>query len=428
MTKQTQSVPRELTRRERALSKFEQEQLHRLYLLLGIAGGLVALSLLLGALYTYVYIPNSAVATVNGEKITVSQYQNRVQYERFILEDQYQQIAAERAKVVESNNEQLAGLYEQWANQILQQRQMVDQQTLEVMVGDILIQAEAVKRGISVSEDEVTEQVNRFMASRAGGLTSAAASETVTAQAEASKTAAAWTPTPTLTPTLAPITSTKDVTPTATPFDTPIPGPTPTLNIVAPDILTTQYNNWLNTLSQNVGIDAVTYRQFIRASIFRDKVSKAIGDEAPKLAEQSNSRHILVKTDEDAQKVIQRLKAGEKFADLAKELSEDPGSKDDGGDLGFVVRGRFVKVIDDAVFTQPIGEVKAVKSDFGVHVLEVLAREKRELSPEDYNQSKRTTFDDWLKSMRDKATVQTYWSKEMLPRDKFLTQSPTGAN
>ncbi len=421
--KQTDSGPRELTRKERAFSKREQEQLNKLYTGLGISGGLVILALILGALYTYIYIPNSAIAIVNKEKITIDQYHKRVQYERFILEDQYRQIAAERAKVVESENEQLAGLYEQWSNQILQQRQLVDQQTLDIMIGDKLIETEASKRSITVSDQEVTEQINRLLAGRLGGLTTAEASETATARAEASQTAALWTPTPTFTPSPTKIiTSTKNVSPTETPANTAIPGPTPTLNVIAAADLGTQYTNWINTLAENTGITAVEYRQFIRANIFRDKLGKIIGDEAPKSAEQAQARHILVKTEEEAKKIIKRLEGGEKFAKLAEELSEDPGSKMEGGDLGFVPHGRFVEPIDKAIFSMPIGEIKAVQSSFGWHVLEVLVRENRLLSPEDYNQSKRTTFNDWLEKSRKESTIENYWSIDKLPRDKFLTQ------
>jgi peptidyl-prolyl cis-trans isomerase D len=66
----------------------------------------------------------------------------------------------------------------------------------------------------------------------------------------------------------------------------------------------------------------------------------------------------------------QAKKAPEKFADLAKQHSQDPGSKDQGGDLGLFGRGSMVKAFDDAVFAMKVGEIAGpVETDFGYHVI-----------------------------------------------------------
>ena len=54
------------------------------------------------------------------------------------------------------------------------------------------------------------------------------------------------------------------------------------------------------------------------------------------------ARHILVETEDEAKKVPARVKGGEDFAKVAGELSKDPGSKTDGGDLGFFTKDRMV--------------------------------------------------------------------------------------
>ncbi|MGP4854936.1 peptidylprolyl isomerase, partial [Klebsiella pneumoniae] len=63
---------------------------------------------------------------------------------------------------------------------------------------------------------------------------------------------------------------------------------------------------------------------------------------------------------------------GADFAALAKANYEDPGSKDTGGDLGWVERGAMVKPFEDALFAMKAGEVTGpVKTDFGFHVLKL---------------------------------------------------------
>ncbi|KDA53786.1 hypothetical protein EG19_02925 [Thermoanaerobaculum aquaticum] len=95
-----------------------------------------------------------------------------------------------------------------------------------------------------------------------------------------------------------------------------------------------------------------------------------------------HARHILVrpegdgedawrKAQERAMAVLRKAQApGADFAALAKEFSEDPGSKESGGDLGWFERGRMVKEFEDAVFAMQPGEVKGpVRSQFGYHII-----------------------------------------------------------
>jgi parvulin-like peptidyl-prolyl isomerase len=427
MAKQQTQPSRLPTRKQLALSRREREQLRFIYMGLGLVAALVLLVLGIGLYQTYVLEPNSPVASVDGVEIATRDYQNRVRYERFLLDSQYQQILQQQAALAQPGNEQLAQIlgsqFEQMAGQILQQRSVLDRQTVETMIEDKLVEVEAQKRGLEASDEEVNEYINEFLASQAGGLTAKSATETVTARAEASATATLWTPTPTLTPspTITPtevITPSEAITPTATPANTPTPAPTPTLTVIDENTLTTEYTNWLQTLRDVVGIDETQYRQIIRAAVLKDKLQEALGEETPKVAEQVHARHILVETEDEAKEVIERLNKGEDFAELAKELSKDTTSGLEGGDLGFVPRGRFVEAVEEPVFTLPVGQVsEPIQSDFGWHVIEVLAREERELSPTDYQLSQRQAYTKWLTDMRAAADVQEFWTIEKAPED-----------
>jgi len=107
--------------------------------------------------------------------------------------------------------------------------------------------------------------------------------------------------------------------------------------------------------------------------------------------EQVRARHILLKVDDnrseeeaDAQIAIirQRLAAGEDFAALARQLSEDTGSAAQGGDLGFFGRGAMVPEFEEAAFSATAGEVVGpVRSSFGVHLLEVMERREGGVRP-----------------------------------------------
>jgi peptidyl-prolyl cis-trans isomerase D len=102
--------------------------------------------------------------------------------------------------------------------------------------------------------------------------------------------------------------------------------------------------------------------------------------------EQARSRHILIKvaagadakTDAAAKAkaagLLKQIQGGANFADLARKNSDDPGSKDRGGELDFARRGTMVPEFENAIFTQKIGDTKIVKTQFGYHIVQVEER------------------------------------------------------
>ena len=75
-----------------------------------------------------------------------------------------------------------------------------------------------------------------------------------------------------------------------------------------------------------------------------------------------------------AEDILKQIQKGGNFADLAKKNSDDPGSKDSGGELGFAQRGHMVPEFDNAIFTQKIGDMKIVKTQYGYHIVQVEER------------------------------------------------------
>ncbi|MFZ0747613.1 MAG: peptidyl-prolyl cis-trans isomerase [Terracidiphilus sp.] len=102
--------------------------------------------------------------------------------------------------------------------------------------------------------------------------------------------------------------------------------------------------------------------------------------------EQARSRHILIQVSAGAdakadaaakakaENILKQLKAGGNWTELAKKYSDDPGSKDSGGELGFAQRGHMVPAFDNAIFTQKIGDIEIVKSQYGYHIVQVEER------------------------------------------------------
>lgn len=89
--------------------------------------------------------------------------------------------------------------------------------------------------------------------------------------------------------------------------------------------------------------------------------------------EEVKARHILVKTEDEAKKLITELDGGAKFEDLAAKHTTDPSGKDSGGDLGYFGAGMMVPEFEKAAFALEIGAyTKApVQSQFGFHIIKL---------------------------------------------------------
>jgi peptidyl-prolyl cis-trans isomerase C len=83
--------------------------------------------------------------------------------------------------------------------------------------------------------------------------------------------------------------------------------------------------------------------------------------------------HILVEKQSEALAILDRIKKGEKFGNLAKELSTDSGSAKRDGSLGYFGRGMMVKPFEEAAFKLQVGELsEPIKSEFGYHLIKRL--------------------------------------------------------
>jgi parvulin-like peptidyl-prolyl isomerase len=139
-------------------------------------------------------------------------------------------------------------------------------------------------------------------------------------------------------------------------------------------------------------------------------------------------RHILLltqgKSDQEkadirkkTEDILAKAKNGEDFAGLAKQYSEDPGSKDNGGLYANISRGQTAKPFEDAAFSVPVGQISGiVGTTFGYHILKVEGRSKEtlpldqvktQLEKQIKQQKKTAAFESHLAKLKEKAKFST---------------------
>jgi parvulin-like peptidyl-prolyl isomerase len=342
-----------LTRKQLSRRKREKQQLRWVWVGVGILVALVVITLATGL----VLQNTQSVATVNDEAIRLSDYQKRL---RFLVNFYEQQMPGALDNL---DTEQRAGFY----------RDVVDQ-----LIEEKLIRQEAQKVGLTVSDQEIQQEIEEtwFQHYRTP-------------------------PTPTPLPTLDP-----EATPTEP--TTPLPTPTPDTE----EAFQTRYQEFVDQVLEPAGLNEAYLRQVVETSLLRDRLQTALVPTVPTeedqvhfryatarddadarrvmadlesgVTEQVHARHILVDTAEEANAALQRLQGGEDFGALAAELSTDESNKDQEGDLSWFGRGQMVPEFEQAAYEGEIGLYPTpVETQFGYHIIEVLAREDRSFDPDE---------------------------------------------
>ncbi len=193
-----------------------------------------------------------------------------------------------------------------------------------------------------------------------------------------------------------------------------------TLEIVAQEATRKGLAKSADTRSQIELANANILAQAFRADYFKahplsddavkaefEKIKSQMGDKEYK------TRHILVEKEAEAKEIIEKLKKGEKFEELAKG-SKDPGSKDQGGDLDWNQPGGFVKPFSDAMVKLEKGKYTEtpVQSQFGWHVIRLedvrpaKLPEFSEVKPGLQQRMQQAMFEKVVTELRGKAKVE----------------------
>lgn len=411
-----ESTPKIISKKH--LARLDRENRQRKILQIG---ALVVILLVIGVitfgiLDQTLLLNRKAVARVGNDKITVTEFKKQVQFSRWQMIKQY-----------ESSLQiyQMLGADPNYGASFLNSMRQIQSQLspesattlassiLDHLVTERIIKQEADKLGITVTDAEVQESLQSAFNYYPDGI-----------------------PTPTITPTLV-VTSTLSpqqltlVPPTATATSLPTleataapteaPSPTPTVDPAQPSSTppptATPYTeegfnkvveDYMTQLAK-AGLNESDLRQIIYASLLRNKVYEAITADLPHEEEQVWARHILLKDEAQAQDVLKRLKDGESWDKLAAELSQDTSNKDKGGDLGWFGSGQMVKEFEDAAFKLKIGEISApIKTQFGVHIIQLIGHEIRPLTGSAYEALRQKKFDEWLQTQQQSLQIEKY--------------------
>lgn len=273
-------------------------------------------------------------------------------------------------------------------------------QLVERLIEDELIRQYAAQNGITVTADEVQTTLEEMFGY--------------------------YRTPPTPTPT--PVTAQETITDV-----TPVPTPTP----ITEAQFQKAYADFLKQMKAQSGLSEDEFRRNVQAILLRQKVQELVTKDVPTEEEQAHVRHILIQVAADADEqtaqeaeqkarnLVEQLRGGVDFAALAAQVSEDPGSKEQGGDVGWVARdGGMVPEFEEAAFTLPVGEISdPVLSYYGFHIIQVVEREVRELEPNILTQRKSDAFQQWLADLRAAAHVEEYWSLDKVPPELLRQQT-----
>lgn len=419
------------------VARLERERQQSKIILYAFIGIIVSVVLLL--IYGYLDIKyfqlQKPVAKVGDTEILASQFEPRVRMQRQQILGQYNQYQQYAQVFGMDVQQQLTDLETQ-----LNSPETIGQSVLDQLINEQLIRLEAAKRGITVSDEELNEAKQSSFAFFPNGSPTPTVTPTdVTLPENPPEAYKIVTKTPLPTATLN-VTSTPEATatkgpstatPTATlePAATPTAGPTATVTPTATPYtlegFQTEFQNGQDRM-QKLGLNEKDYLAFFDFQVLQRKLQEQITADVKPVEKQVWARHILVADQAIAVTVIERLNSGEDFAVLAKELSTDTGSAQNGGDLGWFGSGAMVAEFEAAAFAlENPGDYTTtpVASDFGFHIIQLIAKQDRPLTAQQYDTAKSKAFSDWLAAARDEYGVEIFdlWKQHIPSEPNFIT-------
>lgn len=165
-----------------------------------------------------------------------------------------------------------------------------------------------------------------------------------------------------------------------------------------------QFESWLQ--ANNWTYDEYKDRQ--RSMMISSQMFERVTQGVPTEAEQVHARHILMANQDEVRNLLTQLQSGADFAEIARQYSLDPSTKESGGDLGFFPRGTLVvPEVEDVAFSLSVGQISdVVQSAMGFHVVQVLERvQDKPLTEESWQALREATFRDWVSQLWSAANV-----------------------
>lgn len=416
------AVPKQFTKKHLARAERERNQIRIIltvtFSLAAILIGLIGYALI----QSYIVVPNIKVAKVNDTAINMRDFQADVamrrwdDYFRYSQYSDYINLYQSLGLSVDTElqNAILSLQYE------MSNKTYLGSAVLSKMIEDVLIGEEASKANITVSQAEVDRFMQESMGYYADGTPTPVPTTAISATATLSSTQLALLATPTAT---AGPTSTATVTlvPTSSVTATLNPASaTPTIENTATPYPTSTpytYSGYQNVLKQyqltlsKTGLKPAQIEKYMYHRILRNKMFEYVTDSTPVTGEQVWLRVILVSSQDDANKVIDRLSKGENWVAIASEVSLDTNTSTNGGDLGWFPKGvsAVPSEVETAAFEMSTGETRIVQASSNWYVIQLVGKDSERTIRSDYLQTiKETVFSHWLQGIKDTAEIETY--------------------
>jgi hypothetical protein len=403
MTKKNESINQRLTRMQE--SRLDRERRMRRFIILGsiLVGVVTAVLVIAALLQMFVLEPQRAVASVAGQSVTVTQLQKRMRYDQSQVVNQYNRLSQNIAQLQSSNdptNQFLLQIAQQQLQSLGQQgsAEAIAQTALSNLIDEKLIKNEANKRGITVTPEEVQEELERNFGFYRNTLT----------------------PFPTDTPAPAPTataiqTSTVTATVASTVTVTPLPSPTPRLQptSIAQADFQLLYDRSLESY-QSIGFTDADIRTLVENNLYQQKLQEQFSAQVAKEAPHLKFDYVRFNSDLDAAKALDELTRGQiTFPALITRTNEitQPQPVGNGGSVDWtpasVVEQQFGKEIADQLAVKAVGAPAGIFTSTlgGVYVLLPQGRETRALSESDLQQQQQQAFTEWLNQARTDASL-----------------------
>jgi len=155
------------------------------------------------------------------------------------------------------------------------------------------------------------------------------------------------------------------------------------------------------------GLSTEGYRDIIAADLAETALRAMFEGQAPKKAAQARFRVILLATEDEAKAALERLRNGEDFAVVAKELSQEQVSREQGGEIDWMPRGLLEPALDEAIFSLEVGQLSdVITGEGGLFIVEVLERQaERDTTPEQRTSLGSRAMAEWLQELRERLVV-----------------------
>jgi hypothetical protein len=415
------------TRKEILIARKHERQMKRVRLAVGAVLGLILLVVAIAVINEYVVIPNRPVAVVNGESISLRDWQDRVRYERaqriVFLENQFDSFGGD------------VGIIQQFAGQTIMELVNADdlgQSTINLMVQEVAARQAAEARGITITDADVEQELGESFNYFGGESPPPSPTPTQTVM-----------PTPSLTPIASEAVTETVAVPTATvgPTTTPQPSPTP----VSAEAYQQEFNEFMEEF-RAFGITEAQYREIVRAQLYRQRLAEWLAEEQdlPTTGEHISFYLIIYETEEDANEGA-ALIAEEGFLPVwntIRSLPPDPEAESTAfaTELVWYTREDLVNTIGpeltNAAFELPLNTPSDIlveqfdPESFSYMILQVSGREERPLSEQALNTARQQYLSAFLDNFMRDVEITDNWrgrTPQQPALDPKFLQQPTPA-